>query len=887
MDPEAFITKALTKGITSSMSKGMAKVEASFKLPALKQTPEAIKNLTKQERVLEKQILYYKLQESTIGKADRLVEKQLRQTKFMSKVLGEEKNNITIKEKQLEAIKYKKDTASGGVAEAEKGRARRFQEENMIPDQYKQGTIRNKIKGLNVKNFMGRDEGGERAFFQTGADLEKKRASRAKEEAIAAEHMGADFKGQDTDAMWKENQQLETKKQKTKREKGGFAKRAAVGMWKGAMGDSSIDSKHNKSVAENRAEKKQEKLDKKKDAKSRGWLKGMFMNSEDEKKERKEGGILGFFKNHWGKILLGALLLFIPADVWPKIIEFLKGAWEVLKQLFAVLPDIFRAVASGISKVVDFIFGKKDEDGVRQGGLLGKGGMIEGHGLGLAVAGLVGTLGLLMAPLLVLKTALLSIPMFIAKKLGGALLTGTKKLLGFGPKKVPGTTKLDKGLKKPPNWSKMSDVEQKKFNKAQTAKAAGTPKPTGSSAKGPKLTTKVPGAASSSGTKPQKPPGGAGAKKPGVMQKALKKFPKLAKAMPFLRKLPIIGKVFTVGTIAAALAAGAGKKELIPMIGGVFGGVGGGILGGSLGTLFGLAGGPLAFVTGLLGGVGGAMMGDTLGTAAAQFLMGEKVDAFGWGFGWVNDLLNGGKGPEEGGVQTPKGKVDSGGGAPPPMSKNEFLQSKEYKDQVGAGTKDYVGESSGGKKMAYKEYLTKFNADAEKSNELDSLAKQAIQGPRDKIAKIKGKMYKKKQTKKIWKDFAEKIKQFPPEFQDQIKANLKPDELKWVDWKQYHEGLSDERKASLSKASKAASGISGDDDFAGGTAVMVSQGETKRNMFNKTQGENTELKSGQSSGTTIVSAPKTINQQGNAQTDNKFFGNKTAQDQRFADADIF
>ena len=791
---EAFVTKALTKGITSSM----AKVEASFKLPALKQTPEAIKNLERQERVVESQIFYLKMQEGHIGKADRLVEKQIRQTKFMRKVLGEEKNNITIKEKQLEAIKYKKDTASGGVAEAEKGRARRFQEENMVPDQYKQGTIRNKIKGMKVTGmnmpsmFDLKNKGiagAAKGMFKTGADGDEK----YQEEVKAQQHMEADFKGQDTDAMWKQNQQLETKKQKTKREKGGLAKRATVGLWKSAMGD---DSKASESTQKKREKKKQEKLDKKKDAKSRGWLKGMFMNSEDEKKERKEGGILGFFKNHWGKILIGALMLFMPAEVF-------VGIWEGIKTLAAWImgldwKGIFTSLGNGIKGFI---------------GLFEKGGLLDWAGFKTALAAAGVALFALMAPFTALKLFLWTIPkMFLG--LAGKAFSGMKNLLGLGKKKPGG---LDRKKNRSPEDQKARDKKAKDIKEQRANKDK-----TKTGKKGTDLAKKG-GKAAGKGTKA------------------------LSKLGGFL-KVGVRGLAKVAGPLAVGMA--------------VFDGVKGAM---NADEMLGKKKEDLTMRDRLAGGAGGILSGLSFGlidaSSVAKFVAAD---------------------PDAKPKDTPKEKEKK-----KPMSKSSFLQSREYKDQVGAGTKDYVGESSGAKKMAYKEYLTKFNADEEKSNELDSLAKQAIQGPRDKIAKIKGKMYKKKQTKKIWKDFAEKIKQFPPEFQDQIKANLKPDELKWVDSEQYHDGLSDEKKASLSKASKASSGISGDDDFAGGTAVMVGQGETKRNMFNKTQGENTELKSGQSSGTTIVSAPKTINQQGNAQTDNKFFGNKTAQDQRFADADIF
>ena len=69
----------------------------------------------------------------------------------------------------------------------------------------------------------------------------------------------------------------------------------------------------------------------------------------------------------------------------------------------------------------------------------------------------------------------------------------------------------------------------------------------------------------------------------------------------------------------------------------VLGGIGGGALGAMLGAL------TLNPVGIFAGGLVGSLAGGTLAKAAAQYLMGKKVDAFGFGLGWVNDLLNGGK----------------------------------------------------------------------------------------------------------------------------------------------------------------------------------------------------------------------------------------------------
>jgi len=838
MNVEAIIPKALTKGVSAGMTKGMAKVMASYKLPALKQTPNTklqIENLAKEERILNKQLLYYKNQENFLAKADRLADKKVRENKLLGKLLGIEKNNITIKEKQLQKVSYKKDTLEGGIAKAEKNRARKWQEENMIPDEYKEGTIKNKIKGLNVKNFMGRDEGGKRAFFQTGADLEKKRASRAKEEAMAAEHMGADFKGQDTDAMWKQNQQLETKKQKIKRTKGGLAKRAAVGMF-GFLGGNTQSK---------REDAKSKKGEVARDKKKTGWLKGLFTNSEEEKKE---GGFFNWIKNNWGKILIGALLLMMNNKVWTMIVDGIKGIWNWVTSID--WNGIFTSIANGIGSIVDFIFGKKNDKGVREGGLLGKGGLIEGHGLGLAVAGLVGTLALLTAPLLVLKTALLSIPIAIGKMAWNA----GKSLLGFGKKKPGG---LDRKKNRSPEDQKArdkkaKDLKEQRANKDKTktgkkgtdlAKKGGTPKP------------KIPPV--STGGSPGGKPGGK--PKASMIDKTLKKFPKLAKAMPFLRKLPIVGKVFTAGTIAMALAGGAGKKELIPMIGGLFGGVGGGILGAALGGVLGLSGGPVALVTSILGGIGGAMMGDTLGTGIAQWLMGEKVDAFGWGFGWVNDILNGGKGPEEGGVQTPKGKAASGGSAPPPMSKNEFLQSEKYKGQMRDESGVVRGESTAGKQMAYDDYL-------KEQEDMGGVVAKSLPSIKKDIKKASnawGSMKKRKRN-----DINKFLDSNPAG--DLIIEQLSPAELKFL--------RRDKKNSGSASASQPASNV---------TATPVNMAESKQQLFNQMNGLKPEADS--NAGMTVINnSPTTVNKQGNAQNDTTFYGKNTAQDgsSRFGD-DIF
>ncbi len=114
------------------------------------------------------------------------------------------------------------------------------------------------------------------------------------------------------------------------------------------------------------------------------------------------------------------------------------------------------------------------------------------------------------------------------------------------------------------------------------------------------------------------------------------------------------------------------------------------MLGGMLVNLVGVAGGPLALVTGALGGIAGAMVGDTLGTALAQWLVGEKVDAFGWGFGWINDIINGGKGPAEGGADVSAGAAgaETGGGEAGPPTGAPVVEKPPLSDFK---TPDYGG----------------------------------------------------------------------------------------------------------------------------------------------------------------------------------------------------
>jgi len=120
-----------------------------------------------------------------------------------------------------------------------------------------------------------------------------------------------------------------------------------------------------------------------------------------------------------------------------------------------------------------------------------------------------------------------------------------------------------------------------------------------------------------------------------------KKFPKYAKVAKIAGKLPLIGPIISSALMIGILTGKGSKKEKAKQIGGLVGSVGGAVVGGALGAMIGTAGGPLALVTGLLGAIGGSFLGDNIGTAMGQYMLGEKIDAFGFPFNWVDDILNG------------------------------------------------------------------------------------------------------------------------------------------------------------------------------------------------------------------------------------------------------
>ena len=137
-----------------------------------------------------------------------------------------------------------------------------------------------------------------------------------------------------------------------------------------------------------------------------------------------------------------------------------------------------------------------------------------------------------------------------------------------------------------------------------------------------------------------------------------KKFPRLGK----LLRIPGIAQAMAAYDVMGLLMAPGDMRSKVDDLAGIFGGLGGSVLGGiggmALGTLTGPAAVVMSPILGALGGAGGYFFGDIVAKGLAQYLLGDKVDAFP---GFVNDALNGAGSP--GGIAD-IGSVAPTGGVP-------------------------------------------------------------------------------------------------------------------------------------------------------------------------------------------------------------------------------
>lgn len=148
------------------------------------------------------------------------------------------------------------------------------------------------------------------------------------------------------------------------------------------------------------------------------------------------------------------------------------------------------------------------------------------------------------------------------------------------------------------------------------------------------------------------------------------KFPRVAK---FLRA-PGIGYLFGAYDLYSILSSpGSVESKIAPLAGvlsAVLGSGGGAMLGAALGSVF---PGPGNLIGGALGGIIGYLGAEAVGKGLAQFMLGQKVDSFGYGFGWVNDILNG-VGPPKGQAPDLSGYDNSSAGYTDPIMSAAKIQ---------------------------------------------------------------------------------------------------------------------------------------------------------------------------------------------------------------------
>lgn len=120
------------------------------------------------------------------------------------------------------------------------------------------------------------------------------------------------------------------------------------------------------------------------------------------------------------------------------------------------------------------------------------------------------------------------------------------------------------------------------------------------------------------------------------LMKSLSKYPRLAKFLKFAGKFGGLGTLIGVGQILDMARTGNLTVDAVSgLFGGILGGVGGTKLGAALGSFF---PGPGTILGGIVGGGLGYFAGDTVAKGLSQWMLGKKVDAF--GFDAINNLFN-------------------------------------------------------------------------------------------------------------------------------------------------------------------------------------------------------------------------------------------------------
>ena len=164
------------------------------------------------------------------------------------------------------------------------------------------------------------------------------------------------------------------------------------------------------------------------------------------------------------------------------------------------------------------------------------------------------------------------------------------------------------------------------------------------------------------------------------MQKVnpLTKFPRFAKVLGVAKRIPVLGTVLGAAEVLSILASDASMEDKVAGVAGALGGIGGSALGAMMGGTLGTAifPGVGTAIGGALGGFGGYFLASSMTKALAQWMLGQKVDAFPLDF--LNNLMNGDETPQTGtGTGEPAPQVSKKEVKPPAATKEQPEQISE------------------------------------------------------------------------------------------------------------------------------------------------------------------------------------------------------------------
>ena len=398
--------------------------------------------------------------------------------------------------------------------------------------------------------------------------------------------------------------------------------------------------------------------------------------------------------------------------LFSSIIDMVSDFGARIKEKLTAMGNAFNTMVEDLTgfSIKDMIFGEEGEDGVRTGGIagylnkVGEGFINFGTSIGildkdgnvslgakLGLGGIAAALLAIKGPGLIIKglfsalsmatTALLGLGGRAKKGVGGAAAGGGKEAKGGGRRggRLGGLLKVGAmaagavGLgsmfggseaEAAPAKPKPGDVVTSKSGSKVYAGVDG--KPSATKVGDTKGLAAIKKAAASAPAAAAAAP--AASKSPASKPAGVSKFPRMKTLLGLGKKIPMVGTLFAAGDLIRILNEPGDIKSKVDDIAGLLGGLGGATLGtiagATVGSVVPVAG---TAIGGLVGGVGGYFMGDMIAQGLAQWLLGQKVDAFP---GMINDMING-KEPAE----TPLPSTSEepyGGGMSPTASKPEI-----------------------------------------------------------------------------------------------------------------------------------------------------------------------------------------------------------------------